>query len=147
MYQQMNYDWERPTDTLTLDIYPKGISTYTMYEDDGLTREHREGIHAETSFIVKAPGDGKGPMNVFIQEANGDFQGRHKERVYILQVHTDFNPDKVIIKGKKIKQRKTTEAFDNQDAGWYYDPDLKKGMLFIKTNYLSTDSSSLVEIL
>jgi len=147
MYQQMNYDWERPTDTLTLDIYPKGISTYTIYEDDGLTREHREGIHAETSFMVKAPGDGKGPMNVFIQEANGDFRGRHKERVYILQVHTDFNPDKVIIKGKKIKQRKTSEAYDGQDAGWYYDPDLKKGMLFIKTNYLSTDSSSLVEIL
>jgi alpha-glucosidase (family GH31 glycosyl hydrolase) len=147
MYQQMNYDWERPTDTLTLDIYPKGISTYTMYEDDGLTREHREGVYAETMFMVKAPDNNKGPLNVFLQEANGDFKGRHKERVYLFQVHTDFTPDKVIINGKKIKKRKTYEVYDSEGAGWFYDPDLKKGMLLIKTDYLSTDRSSLVEIL
>ena len=38
---------KRAADTLTLDIYPAGQSNFTLYEDDGLTREHRKGAFAK----------------------------------------------------------------------------------------------------
>lgn len=37
MYQQMNYDNERPADTLTLDIIPALMPTFEMFEDEGQT--------------------------------------------------------------------------------------------------------------
>ena len=69
-------DWERPTDTLTLDIYPSGKSAYEMYEDDGLTREHRNGAFATTRFEVNAKESGNFPIEIILSSANGDFNGR-----------------------------------------------------------------------
>jgi alpha-glucosidase (family GH31 glycosyl hydrolase) len=37
MYPQMNFDGERPADTLTLDIYPGNDASFELYEDDGST--------------------------------------------------------------------------------------------------------------
>jgi len=146
MYQQMNYDWERPTDTLTLDIYPSGNSSFVMYEDDGLTREHRDGVFAETLFVVKAPQNNQGPAQVILDAATGDFKGRLKQRVYQLEIHTGYSAEKITLNGKKLKKIKSKEAFDTGGTGWYYNPGYKQGTLFVRTEYLSTDQPSLVEI-
>jgi alpha-glucosidase (family GH31 glycosyl hydrolase) len=42
LYPQMNYDGEKPLDTLTLDIYPLKKSSYVLYVDDCLTRAYKE---------------------------------------------------------------------------------------------------------
>jgi alpha-glucosidase (family GH31 glycosyl hydrolase) len=146
MYQQMYYDWERPTDTLTLDIYPDGHSKYEMYEDDGLTREHREGVYAKTKYEVNACHKTPGEMNVVLNAAEGDFNGRLKQRVYILEIHTQIDVNKILLNGKKIKKQKSEEGFEKVGAGWYYNPGHKNGTLFVKTEYLSTDQKSIVEI-
>ena len=38
MGPDVNYADEKPLDPLTLDIYPKGTTTFTLYEDDGESR-------------------------------------------------------------------------------------------------------------
>jgi len=91
MYQPMYYDWERPTDTLTLDIYPDEHSIYDLYEDDGLTREHRQGIYAFTRFEVSVADDDPNVAVITIYPAKGDFKGRLKERTYLIRLH---NPEK-----------------------------------------------------
>lgn len=30
-------------------VYPQGTSSFTLYEDDGVTREHRDGAYATLS--------------------------------------------------------------------------------------------------
>ncbi len=146
MYQQMRYNWERPADTLTLHIYPSGKSEYTMYEDDGLTRDHRKGIFATTKFEVSAPAPGNDPVKIMLHAAVGDFNGRLKTRTYLLEVHTCEIPSVITLNGKKLEMAKNKGKFDKLKCGWYFDPADQKGILHIKANALSTDMDSAIEL-
>ncbi|MDR0366879.1 MAG: FIVAR domain-containing protein, partial [Bifidobacteriaceae bacterium] len=51
MGPEVDYADEVPLNPLTLDIYPSGTSTYTLYEDDGETRRYlTQNAYAETTF-------------------------------------------------------------------------------------------------
>ncbi len=143
MHQQMMYNWECITDTLTLAIYPSGKSVYTMYEDDGLTRDHRKGIFANTRFEVLE--NETGSLKVIFNKAEGNFKGRLKERAYLLEIHTANGPTSVLIDGKKMKAAKTITELSQMGSGWYFDAAEQNGILHIKTAYLSTDNTSVVE--
>ncbi len=67
MYPAMNYDAEKAADSLTLDIYPSATSSFELYEDDGITREHRKGAFAKTRIQV----DAQKNINITINAANG----------------------------------------------------------------------------
>jgi len=150
MYQPMYYDWERPTDTLALDIYPNGKSEYEMYEDDGLTREHRKGVFATTKFEVNDNrSTGKG-MEIIINPAKGDFKGRLKQRVYLLEIHTAAKPKEVKAQGSRLKlseakSRKRSVSGAKAISGeWSFDPNVRGGILKIRTGMLSTDASTVI---
>lgn len=146
MYPQMMYNWERPADSLTLNIYPSGKSEYTLYEDDGLTRQYRQGVYATTKFEVSAPETGHGPTEIILNAAKGDFNGRLKNRTYLLDVFTTEIPKTITLNGKKLKPVKEKAKFDEQATGWYFDLADHKGILHIKTGVLSTDETSVVEL-
>jgi alpha-glucosidase len=55
MYPEMLYDREKPKDPLTFDVYPSGKSSFTLYEDDGLTQDYRAGMYTRTLVEVDAP--------------------------------------------------------------------------------------------
>lgn len=143
MYPQMMYDWERPTDTLTLKIYPKGNSSFTMYEDDGLTRDHREGIYATTKFEVFA----KENMleKIVLHAAVGQFNGRLSERSYLLDVQRTTLPKRVKVNGKKISKTTTKEAFDKSVTGWYVETNNQDVILHLKTKRVSTDEATVID--
>jgi alpha-glucosidase (family GH31 glycosyl hydrolase) len=143
MYQEMAYDWERPTDTLTLDIYPEGKAAFEMYEDDGLTREHRQGVYAITRFEVN-DNAAKG-LDIRILPANGDFKGRLKQRVYILEVHTADLPKEVRIQGEKIKPDSSKRK--SAAGTWSFDPNDRGGVLRITTGWIATDAPTAIGIL
>ncbi|MFV0471350.1 MAG: TIM-barrel domain-containing protein [Paludibacteraceae bacterium] len=139
MYQKMMYDWERPTDTLTLKIYPCGDSSYTMYEDDGISREHRQGVFATTRFDVSSA-EQQGTINLTINAAEGDFEGRLKKRTYLTDIKTNNPPKKVKFNGAKVKKTKSKLFFDKEESAWFYDA--QHGMLYVKTPTVSTDIKS-----
>jgi len=45
----MQYTGEKPLDPLTLDIYPKGHSSFTIYEDDGESLDYEKGGFVTTT--------------------------------------------------------------------------------------------------
>lgn len=52
-YQKpMQYSDEFPLDTLILNVYPAGKSSYTLLEDDGISYNYDKGAVAETNFLV-----------------------------------------------------------------------------------------------
>ena len=58
MGPDVNYADERPLDPLTLDIYPSGTSTYTLYEDDGVSRRYiTENAYSTTDFTCVEKGN------------------------------------------------------------------------------------------
>ncbi|MEO8415388.1 MAG: TIM-barrel domain-containing protein [Ginsengibacter sp.] len=139
MYPQMNYDGERPADTLTLDIYPAGKTSFNLYEDDGITREHRKGAFAKTLIEMNA---GKN-ITIKINAAIGDYKGKYLKRLYLLDVHAHV-PATVVVNHKSIQRLSTREEFEKASAGYYFDAKEKKGIIHIKTAYLSTSSSQVI---
>jgi alpha-glucosidase (family GH31 glycosyl hydrolase) len=144
MYQQMNFDNEHPTDTLTLDIYPGPEATFEMFEDEGSNRDYRQGESALTKFVALSDAEGSRITEVNISKAKGDFKGRIMNRVYLFQIHSSIFPKHVVVQGNKLKKYKKAEDFNKADTGWYFDPEDKKGMVFIKTAKLSTDMDASV---
>ncbi|MDP9078487.1 MAG: DUF5110 domain-containing protein [Bacteroidota bacterium] len=142
MYPQMNYDGEKKTDSLTLNIYPFQKSSFNLYEDDGLTREYKTGAFAKTLIEV----DGTKNVSVKINAAKGDFKGRNKTRVYLLEIHQGKAPLSVSLNDLKLKAFTNKEQFDRAKTGYYFDKDDRNGTVHIKTNYLSTSAGQLVLI-
>lgn len=141
MYPQMNYDSESPADTLTLDIYPSGKTSFNLYEDDGITRDYRKGLFAKTLIEVNAANK----IEIKINAAKGTYNGKYRKRVYLLQVHSQM-PQKVILNKLPIKKLASKNELNNTVTGYYFDNDEKEGVLFIKTNYLSTSADQLISI-
>lgn len=144
MYQQMMYDWERPADTLTLEIFPNGKSSYELYEDDGLTREHRKGVFATTKFEVNATNK---TIDVTLNKAEGDFKGSLKNRIYLLNIRIKQSPKSLESAGKRIKKYKTLAEFEKADNGWFFDTSMRKGTIRVKTEKVSTDISKSLKVI
>ena len=99
MYEQMNYDGEKPLDTLTLDIYPSGKTSYQLYEDDGKTRQYKEGKFATTNITCDATSNA---TTVGILAIEGDYENMLSHRNYVLQIHTSRKPLSVLVNGKNL---------------------------------------------
>jgi alpha-glucosidase (family GH31 glycosyl hydrolase) len=140
MYQQMNYDNERPADTLTLDIFPGPAATFEMFEDEGSNREYRNGKFAKTMLTALSDAAGNQVNEVIIAAAKGDFKGKLSKRTYLLQVHSSAMPKQVKVQGVKLKKCKNAASFGTAPGGWYLEPANKKGMILIRTQVLPTDT-------
>jgi len=126
MYPQMDYDGEKPLDTLSLDIYPSGRAfAYTLYEDDGNTREHRTGAYATTSISVSG-------KTVRIHAISGHYKGMLQRRCYTIYVHTSRKPVSVLVNGAAVQ--------------WSYDPSDRNGVLTIQCGRWAVDKEVEVVI-
>lgn len=144
MYQQMMYDAQRPADTLTLRIFPDGVSSYQLYEDDGLTREHRDGKFATTTFGVNAK-EGTS-LDITVNPVVGEYKGMYKERAYILEVIISESPNTVTINGKKGIKVSTFEEFEKCKEGWFYDAGFIGGAVRVKVAKMPVSGTVAVSI-
>ena len=142
MYPQMNYDGEKKPDSLTLDIYPAGNTSFDLYEDDGKTRDYKTGEYAKTLIEVAKAKD----ITVIINAAKGQFKGQVINRVYLLEVHSSSSPAQVIVNQEKLKAFDNIDAFNASKTGYYYNTAEKNGLLHIKTKYLTTKTTQKVII-
>lgn len=143
MYPLMNYDGERKADTLTLEIFPYEKSSFELYEDDGITREHRFGAYAKTLIEVNAEKD----ISITINKAIGSYTGMYSKRVYIIEIHTK-DAQEVRLNNTQLKKYENAEAFQNATVpGYFYNGQHKGGTLYIITPYLSTGQKQTMEVL
>ncbi|CAK7033259.1 MAG: hypothetical protein PARBA_03939 [Parabacteroides sp.] len=145
MYPDMNYVGEKPTDELTLEIYPYGNTSFNLYEDDCLTRDYEKGEFAQTLISVSAPEGKPGTVTVNIAKAKGDFKGRHMERTYIIDSRRAEAPKMVTVSGKSVAAISAAD-FKEGKTGWYFDASDRQGRLKIRTARLSTNADQQVVI-
>ncbi|MFZ4569521.1 MAG: TIM-barrel domain-containing protein [Bacteroidales bacterium] len=137
MYQQMNYDNERPADTLTLDVYPGPGAEFMMFEDEGSNRDYREGKFVLTSLSALCDA-GNRVTEIKVAQAKGDYHGKLQSRFYIFQVHGNSVPRQLTSQGSKLRHFKTEEDYKNCKSGWFFMPLEKQGMIYIKTLKMTT---------
>lgn len=150
MYPAMNYVGEKPADVLTLDLYPKGNTSFTLYEDDALTRDYQKGEFAETQITMSASAasddEAAAPaVTVKIAKAKGDYKGRYLERAYLLDMRYPSAPATVSLGGQPLPAL-SAEAYAAGQAGWYFDAADRTGRLKVQTAKLSTDSDQTVVV-
>lgn len=151
MYPECLYDGEVfPDDQhpLTLEIYPSGITRFTLYEDDGHTTLHRQGKFSKT-LITSEEKDGK--SSITIGSAIGSYYGMPFARKYEFIIHTTVDPEKVTFKcGEAVGQLNKLNSKEEWDAvqccSWYFNPHEKEGILYIKTKAVPLFSKFEIEL-
>ncbi|MFE9040219.1 TIM-barrel domain-containing protein [Streptomyces sp. NPDC007818] len=133
MWPQMNHTGEKPVSTLTYDVYPRGSSTFTLYEDDGLTRQHETGAYATQKVDVTAPASGTGDVTVTVGASTGTYTGKPSSRDYEFTVHAAGAPSGVTADGTTLPALASKAAYDAAATGWFFDSADRSGTLWIKT--------------
>jgi len=146
MYPEMLHDREKPKDPVTLDLYPFGKSSFSLYEDDGLTREYQAAGFARTLIEVDAPKALDEPgtqVTVRVGAAKGTYKGMPASRAYVVDIHLPAKPASVKV-GERVVQAfevppagrgadraardKARAAFDAAPEGWLYDAPTRAGI-------------------
>ncbi|WP_214352063.1 DUF5110 domain-containing protein [Streptomyces sp. CJ_13] len=129
----MNHSGEKPVSTLTYDIHPRGNSSFSLYEDDGLTRAHESGAFARQRVAVTAPTTGSGTVTVSVGAPTGDYTGKPASRGYELSLHLASPPGAVTADGAALTRLASKGAYEAAATGWFFDPADRAGVLWVKT--------------
>ncbi len=105
----------------TYEIYPFGKSSFTEYDDDGVTEAYKYGTGATTLIESNLSGDVE---TITVHPANGDFNGFVKQKTTVFKINVSAKPKNITVrvgaKKLKITEAKTLEAFNKNSNAFFY---------------------------
>ena len=133
-------------DPITLDIYPlaNGQSSFTLYDDDGVSMQYQQDHYAQTAITVNASTKN---ITVTVGATKGDYEGKPETHNYVLKINLlgKRNISQALLNGKKIKRlaKKPDENQANeQAAGWWINPASK--LLYVSFTTQSSAENIIV---
>lgn len=117
MQEEVQYTENKSWSLITLDIYPAGKSSFSLYEDDGLTLEYLKGNFAQTTFSCD---DTAEKLTLTLSPSKGLF--KVPARNYRMKVHLKKAPENIVLvsaKGQVLKSVAGKDAL--AENMWYYD--------------------------
>ena len=106
-------------DTLTVKVYPEGKTSYTLFEDDGISYKYKEGIIAETEFICNEQAD---EVLFTINLKNDNYRSELENRVFQIEIFCK-QPKELTLNDSRLDQK-----------NWSYNKEEEKLKLTIKMN-------------
>ncbi|MEV8146025.1 NPCBM/NEW2 domain-containing protein [Specibacter sp. NPDC078709] len=131
---------------ITVDVYPSGDSSFTMNEDDKVTREYRNGATSRQAFTVTAPAKDGGDVAVTIGKRDGDYAGKAAARPYKLDVHSGSQPSAVLVGATILDKVADAAAFDAAETGWYYDAADAGGTVHVKAGAVASNATATITL-
>jgi hypothetical protein len=118
-----NLHWvdEVPADPLTLDIYPSGSTSYTLYEDDGVSEGYLGGAYSTTKFTSTTSGSSVVVAIGAQQTVKYHYAGQICQRGYILSIHGRTTAPAQVTRDGVAVPAVTAATFGAATQGWYYD--------------------------
>jgi alpha-glucosidase (family GH31 glycosyl hydrolase) len=116
MQPPMQYTGQKPVDPLILSIWPLapgGSSSYSVYEDSGISVDYQHG--AFTRLPIKAT-QKDDTLRVEIGPIEGSFSGMLRNRAYELRLPADWPPENVSVNGVAVRKAGPTGK-----GGWSYE--------------------------
>jgi alpha-glucosidase (family GH31 glycosyl hydrolase) len=116
MQPPMRYTGERPVDPLIVNVWPLkpgASSSYSVYEDSGVSVEYQHGVFARTP--IKAAQDGD-TLRVEIGPVEGGYPGMMKTPRYELRLPADWPPASVTVNGAPV-----AHAGHAGEGGWAFE--------------------------
>lgn len=131
MGPEVNYADEKPLDPLTLDIYPEGKTSFTLYEDDGESRKYiTENAYTTTTFECEDAGD---VINFKVNErmnGNADVY-TPVDRSYNLKFNHIGAVEGVTVNGNVVSSVDSVEAYNNAAEAYWLDTE--NNIVYVKT--------------
>ena len=143
MWPEGTLSWRtRDRSRLDLDVYPGSAGSFTLYEDDGVSRAYARGEYAEQTFSVAPTVTG---ITVGIGPSVGSYAGQVDSRRYRLTVH-DLGQTMQVTVGDTVLARYDDPAqYAAAATGWYRDP-ARAGVTDIKLPPLAADAATTVTL-
>ena len=116
MQPPMLHTGEKSVDPLIVNVWPLApgaSSSYSVYEDSGVSVEYQRGVFARTPIKAAQNDD---TLRVEIGPVEGSYPGMQKTRGYELRLPADWPPDSVMVNGKALKPVKPGEP-----GGWRFE--------------------------
>ncbi|MBN1982824.1 MAG: DUF5110 domain-containing protein [Chitinivibrionales bacterium] len=109
----------RPRDPLYLDIYPHATKTtvFSLFEDDGLTYQFKQGKFNKTVITCEAANDNVDIRIKGCAEGSG-YADMPQTRTYWCIIHRKAKPESVFIENQKLEQFSDTTALNSAQEGW-----------------------------
>lgn len=108
-------------DMRTYEVYPFGASSFTQYNDDGVSQAYKTGKGATTIIDAKLDGD---VASIQVHATGGDFKGFIKQKATRFKVNVTAAPSKVtgFIGGKNVRLAEVSslDAFLKGTNVYYY---------------------------
>jgi alpha-glucosidase len=160
MYPPMLHDREKPKDPVTLDVYPFGRTSFSLYEDDGMTQRYRNGAFARTLIEADAPkslDESGAQITVKVGAAKGSYAGMPAMRSYVVDVHVPGKPAGVklgdralpmfqVSAGDRAAREKARAEFDAAPEGWLFDPSDRHGVLHVRLKPQAASAGFVVKV-
>ena len=89
-----------PDDTLTLKIYPGEKASFTLYEDDGISKDYKNDAYTITK--ISCTGNDS-ETEIIIGEMEGGYDEMVKERTYISEVYMEKRPQSMKLNEKEVE--------------------------------------------
>jgi alpha-glucosidase len=104
MQPPMLYTGQKPVDPLIVNVWPLASGTsssYSVYEDSGVSVEYQRGVFARTPIKATQTDD---TLRVEIGPVQGSYPGMMKARAYELRLPADWPPASVTVNGVAVRQ-------------------------------------------
>jgi alpha-glucosidase len=103
MQPPMLYTGQKPVDPLIVNVWPLdpgNSSSYSVYEDSGVSVQYQRGVYTRVPIKATQTGD---TLKVEIGPVQGHFPGMLRERGYELRLPDDWPPASVTVNGVAVK--------------------------------------------
>jgi hypothetical protein len=132
---------EVPADPLTLDIYPTGSTSYTLYEDDGISEGYMGGAYSTTK-LSSDDTSGKAVISIGAQAtAKYAYAGQLCSRTYILKINGQAAAPAMVTRDSNAVPMSSAAAFSMASEGWYYDATAQ--IVWVKFPLMSAAATSV----
>jgi alpha-glucosidase len=125
MQEVQQYVGEKKIDQLEIVVYPASSGTYSLYEDDGISYNYKNGIYSVTDFSLQVS-DNSVVINAG-KEHNGYETGR---TYYLFKILNPGSAVNITNNGTALKNFSNEAELTGSNGGYYFDS-IKK-ILFVK---------------
>jgi alpha-glucosidase (family GH31 glycosyl hydrolase) len=104
MQPAMLHSGEKPVNPLIVNVWPLAAgesSSYSLYEDSGVSVNYQRGVFARTPIHATESGD---TLRVEIGPVEGGYPGMLRNRSYELRLPADWPPESVTVNGRPVPE-------------------------------------------
>ena len=110
-----------PADYRAYEIYGRGNTVFTEYDDDGKTQAYLDKAYTQTRIESRLEGD---RLTVTIHPTTGSFNGFCKDKVTEFRINVTEQPKHIVLKtgnrNVKLREATTLEDFAQSDNAYFY---------------------------